>query len=256
MRKHIPHPVTQHSSLYPELHILHGGDESSAIEESLVVARDLRNVLREGEHILHVNMLVSPQRLNYIMGKRFDHGSRRGRNLFISYEAADFINKLGNIKAVIDARGVRYLVLTGFELAVLSSRHRAEFMAWIRMMRNTGVNVILFTMSCPGKLGALGALRYSARTINEVGAYLKQDAEEFVGFAETSTREEATQQPILEEQVSEEASIEADDESSFADMPSTSRIYSGRTRITKDIAELQHSDTDSLKTKDLALEMV
>ena len=232
MRKHIPHPITRLNSTYTELDILHGGDERSAIEESLVIARDLRAVLKEGENILHVNTLVSASRLEHIMGKRFDHGARRGRNFFVTYSAESFIHKLDVLRTIVEERGIRYLVLTAFELATLNSRHRAQFMAWMRSMRNEGVNIIIFTMNAPRKHGSLGALRYTARTINEVGAYLNQDDEESI------------------EQVEE---IENGDEveSAFADIPNISRIYKG-----EPIHELQHSDTESLKTKDLALEMV
>lgn len=254
MRKHIQHPVTRHRSDDTELHLLHGGDERAAIEESLVIARDLRDVLRDGENILHVNMLVSARRLEHIMGKRFDHGARRGRNYFVTYLAERFIDKLPAIRGIVDARGIRYLVLTGFELAALSSRHRAEFMAWIRMMRNAGVNVILFTMSCPGRYGALGALRYSARTINEVGAYLKQTEDTSIDQVDEEPIEEASAQEHMPANASEETAHE----STFADMPNISRIIKGTgiTNTDPDTDDPEHSDTDPLKTKDLEVEMV
>jgi hypothetical protein len=238
MRKHIPHPITRLSSVHSELNILHGGDERSAIEESLVIARDLRDVLREGENILHVNTLVSAARLEHAMGKRFDHGARRGRNYFVTYSAESFIHKLDVLRAIVSARGVRYLILTGFELATLTSRHRGQFMAWMRAMRNEGVNVIIFTMSCPGNYGSLGALRYTARTINEVGAYLNQEEDSIEVMQDTGD------EPVeIEEHETQDAT--------FADLPDVSRIYKG-----EPILEPEHSDSESLKTKDLALEMV
>jgi hypothetical protein len=240
MRKHIPHPVTRRTSAFPELDILHGGDEISTIEESLVIARDLREVLRDGEGILYVNTLINMQRLEHMMGKRFDHGARRGRNHFVTYMPDHFIDKLPAIEAIIEAKGIRYLVLNSFELATLSSRHRAVFMAWIRSMRNRGVNVILFTMSCPGRIGALGALRFTARTMNEVGAYLKaieEESDEIMRSADDAISDDIAEDSELIIQ--------------FSDMQDNSKLYTGTPIIPN-----QHSDSDPSKTKDLALEMV
>jgi hypothetical protein len=233
MRKHIPHPVTRLPSPFAELDILHGGNESSTIEESLTVARDLREVLRDGENILYVNTLVNARRLDHIMGKRFDHGARRGRNHFVTYLAENFIDKLDVLRSIVAAKDIRYLILNGFELAAMTSRHRAMLMAWIRAMRNEGVNIILYTLGCPGRIGTLGALRFSARTINEVGAYLNE--------AEVDSEEQESVDPV-------EEAIEHED---FADLPDISKLYTGAP-----IPEPEHSDSESLKTKDLTLEMV
>ncbi len=244
MRKHTPHPITRLASPFAELDILHGGDESSAIEESLVIARDLREVLRDGENILYVNTLVNQQRLEHIKGKRFDHGARRGRNFFVTYKPQHFIHKLPVIESIVEEKGIRYLVLNSFELATLNSRHRAVFMAWIRLMRNSGVNVIIFTMSCPGRIGALGALRFSARTINEVGAYLNASEEESEGLLMGSDEPvHSSNDEMLDDEVLE---IEGN-----IDMPDISKLYTGASITAK-----QHFDSESLKTKDLAFEMV
>lgn len=260
MRKHIPHPVTRQHTSYAELDIIHGGDERTALEESLVIAHDLREVLKDGENILHVNMLVDARRLEGMMGKRFEHGARRGRNFFITYLAHSFFSKLDAIKGIVEAREIRYLILTGFELAVITSRHRVEFMAWIRMMRNAGVNVILFTMSMPGNYGALGALRYSARSVNEVGAYLKHnEAELNEQLSEQLSEQRSEQLSEREESEVAEKASESEHESEFSDTPSSTRIYDTSRILFYDEDEddePQHSDTDLLKTKDLALEMV
>jgi hypothetical protein len=244
MRKHIPHPVTRLTSAHTELDILHGGDERSAIEESLVIARDLRDILKDGENILHVNTLVCSSRLEHAMGKRFDHGARRGRNHFVTYSADNFIHKLDVVRGIVLNKDIRYLILTGFELATLNSRHRQSFMSWIRAMRNEGVNIIIFTMSCPGNYGALGALRYSARTINEVGAYRNQDES-----SETINRIEQSETINSNEETESQ-------HDSFADLPDVSHIYKGEPMPHPIETEPDHSDTELLKTKDLAMEMV
>jgi hypothetical protein len=200
--------------------------------------------LKDGENILHVNTLVCASRLEHAMGKRFDHGVRRGRNHFVTYSAENFINKLDTVRGIIALKDIRYLILTGFELATLTSRHRQELMSWIRAMRNDGVNIIIFTMSCPGNYGALGALRYSARTINEVGAYLKQEES-----SDTIKRIEVEETPTSDEETETH-------HDSFADLPYVSHIYKGEPIATPAPTETEHSDTDLLKTKDLALEMV
>ena len=256
MRKHIPHPVTRHHSApFTELDIIYGGNETEAIEESLVIARDLRDVLQEGENILYVNTLVNAERLEHMMGKRFDHGARRGRNHFVTYEADGFITRLESIRAIVIAKDVRYLVLNGFELAALTSRHRSVFMAWIRAMRNAGVNIILFTMSCPGRIGTLGALRFSALTITEVGAYLRSSAEAHhersLGSAKPKDNFDNTT-----------GSEESESDVPFADEPEATKLYAETHSPTypKTLRPIdpqtQHSDSDLLKTNDLALEMV
>lgn len=285
MRKHIPHPVTRLSSPYAELDLLYGGNESEAIEESMKIAIDLRDVLGEGENILYVNTLVSEIRLAYAAGKRFDHGARRNRNLFVTYSNGEFMDKLSVLKAVTQAKQVKHLILTGFELAALDSRQRQAFMAWIRIIRNSGVNVILFTVAQPGQFGALGSLRYSARTLAEVGAYLKNaredqrdersaveysapDEQGFVGFerpqnepSEVSS-EEVPEEAAVEEELTEEVENEMEAETDFADAPEVSRVYVESTSTTNENVQrskvqhtptFKHSNSGSLKTKELAV---
>ena len=149
MRKHIPHPVTRLYSPYAELDLIHGGNEATAIEESLKIAVDLRELLKDGEKILYVNTLVSDLRLAFAMGKRFDHGARRDRNFFVTYCSGEIIEKLPVLRYMAENKNYKYLVINGFELAAHNSRHRNELMAWLRVMRNIGINIILFTSTKP-----------------------------------------------------------------------------------------------------------
>jgi hypothetical protein len=266
MRKHIPHPVTRLTSPFAELDILYGGNEADAMEESMKIARDLRDVLQDGEKILYVNTLVSLRRMGHVMGKRFDHGARRDRNNFVTYCSGELIDKLPVIRYMTEQRNYKYLVINGFELAALNSRHRAKFMGWLRVMRNEGVNVILFTMSQPGHFGALGALRYSARSVEEVGAYLKNSSDELCESYEGIENEVEEVLTGFEEEVASEEGlriqegciVEADlDETEFADDADATKVYAEIPEPTDpEPYDQQHSDEESLKTKDLALECV
>lgn len=178
MRKHIPHPISQNRTNFGELHILYGGNERQTIEESLALARDLRDALHDDERILYVNLLISNAMLEHAMGKRFDHGARRSRNEFVTYSHRDIINKLEFLTKTIATRDASYVILNGFELAALNPRHRVEFMGWIKELRNSNVNVIVFTLNCPGHYGTLGSLGFMASTIEEVGQYLAKDAKQ------------------------------------------------------------------------------
>jgi hypothetical protein len=144
-------------------------------------------------------------------------------------------------------------------------------------MRNVGINIILFTSSKPNHYGTLGALRYSARTVAEVGAYLaRANDQQWKDFGKTNsdtkineeaieeqvkTVEETDEEDISEEVIIVEETVEVEtsaQESEFADAPDATKLYSGTPVDTKPRTAtiLQHSDSESLKTKDLALEYV
>jgi hypothetical protein len=271
MRKHILHPVTRLSSPYAELHLIYGGNEYDAIEESMKIACDLRDVVKEGENILYVNTLVSELRMAYAMGKRFDHGARRGRNYFVTYSAGEIIDKLPVLRYMCESKHYKYLVINGFELAMHDARHRAQFMHWLRQLRNEGVNVILFTSSEPRSYGTMGSLRYSARTVAEVGAYLATaNEEQYENFEETNPAEDAVAETAAE--VTKEANDRSENEEAaeliaeateFADAPDATKIYAETPIATVPNTQRpeypqthpnQHSDSESLKTKELALE--
>jgi hypothetical protein len=284
MRKHIPHPVTRLTSRFAQLDILHGGKENQAIEESLKIARDLRDVLKDEENILYVNTLVSEARLQHIKGKSFDHGARRGRNFFVTYRQAAFMMKLEPLGYMVRERKIKYLVLNGFELAALNPRHRMEFMGWIRGMRNDDVNVILFTINCPTRYGSLGSLGYSARSVEEVGAYLEIDkekeevqagsiehdefdavtsddiesndietAEVFEGFHEENEEpiKYASEIDYPDEDVLIVYAPPSEKDLQLARDHGVTMIYAG-----PPVDEAQHSDEEVLKTKELAIENV
>ena len=297
----MPHPITRLTSPIAALDLLYGGNELEAIEESLVIARDLRDVLLDGENILYVNTLVNNELLSSAMGKRFDHGARRGRNHFITYCFGETIEKLPFIRYMVRQYKVKYLIITGFELAALDSRQRGKFLEWLRMMRNYGVNVIIFTVTRPRRYGALGSLGYSARSIAEVGEYLKQpivkekqeDEEamsevavveeavsEEAAVEEAAVEEAAIEEAAVEEAVSEELAIEetateeavleeavveeevSQDKEVFSDEPDATKLYAETPSPTHpkspspQVPQSQHSDSVSLKTKDLACEFV
>jgi hypothetical protein len=265
MRKHVPHPVTSLSSPYAELDLLYGGNEKEAMEESMKIACDLREVLQEGENILYVNTLVSELRMAYAMGKRFDHGARRGRNYFVTYCSGEIIDKLALIRYMCEQKNYKYLIITGFELAALNPRHRNTFMGWLRVMRNIGINVILFTLSQPGNFGTLGALRYSARSIAEVGAYLeKSNGEQYSDYEDDAEPvEQVTEDDDLLQSFDEETAEEAimieesaeENEQDFADGADATKIYAEIPTLIAE-PEDEHYDNESLKTKDLAIECV
>ena len=191
MRKHIPHPISQSRSPFAQLHIIYGGNEQQTIEESLALARDLRNAVLDDEQILYVNLLVSAAMLEHAKGKRFDHGARRNRNDFVTYSHRDLMLKLDFLTQTIKDREASYVVLNGFELAALNPRHRIEFMGWIKELRNSNVNVVVFTVNCPGYFGSLGSLRFMASTVEEVGAYLEKDVKREKSNVIGSTASEA-----------------------------------------------------------------
>jgi hypothetical protein len=268
MRKNIPHPVTRLSSPYAELDLIYGGNEHDAIEESMKIACDLRDVLKDGENILYVNTLTSELRMAYAMGKRFDHGVRRGRNYFVTYSSGQIIDKLPVLRYMCESKQYKYLVINGFELALQDARHRAQFMHWLRQLRNEGVNVILFTSSEPRSYGTTGSLRYSARTVAEVGSYLtKTNEEQYENYEGLNVAEDAVAEvaEIEDGETGEvvemvEAVTEMEETATdFADAPDATKMYTESTEASPRAIILehpieQHSDSDPLKTKDLALE--
>jgi hypothetical protein len=193
------------------------------------------------------------------MGKRFDHGERRGRNLFVTYCSNELMDKLDVLRLIITRNKVKHMIVTGFEIVALNSRDRARLMSWIRQLRNEGINIILFTVTCPGRCGSLGALRYSARTVTEVGAYLKQKEQARAESAEASVPQNKQAIVATEEQQKSEVKAQNSDASSdksealdeHTDKPELTEIF-----IESLTQEEQHSDSDPLRTKELAFENV
>jgi hypothetical protein len=167
------HPVLLQDSL--RIDMIYGGDESSAMDESIKITRDYLNHIESDQPILYINTLVSRREFEMQAERLINRHPKKRLLSQATYLDGTFMDQLRFFEQTIRSKGVRLVLINSFEFAAKDSRTRAELMFWIKKVRDElNASVILFSQRKPSA-GALGALRYMAKTVAEVGAYKKTD---------------------------------------------------------------------------------
>ena len=226
------HTIALAPTKFASIHLLHGGREIDAIEESLKVTLDLRNVLQDKETILYINTLVHDSVLREAMGKRFDHGIKRKRVEHVTLLGDQLIAKLMMIEQAIKLKGIRYLVLNGYEFGAMTQRHRLILMRWIKDLRDFHhVTAVVVLMRQPNSIGCIGMLRYMADSISEIGQYVNATdglQRELAALRHERDERQAVMVEEMEKEMAGEDPSENDEE--FTDLPDVASIASDQAR--------------------------
>ena len=192
----------------PGIDVFHGGTESEALKESARLASDCIKFIPKDKRVLLINTLVDAQSLEEVIGA---HARRAPRLRYETYLESTFMDKLEMLEKSITDMNVAVLLITNFDCAALTQRHRVLLGQRLRAIRNTHkIRIIVFMQNRPGYYGVNGSLRYASRMMTEVGAWRGTNVAE--ANDEIAERSNALEEKLAIELAEEQAAAEREEQ--------------------------------------------